>query len=280
MFEYLSDEIRLIRRGSSLRDRLNLARMGVRLHLHIGRASRCGRWVPLGPVREIDLTLDDGALSLRLRSSDVTVIEIMGMDAYDVDLSPLGTVKTVLDVGANVGMTSIYLSQRMGDADFFCVEASSHSFALLEENLRRNVPRASAINAALVPRPGHFRVVEGSYSGITRVDPDEGQSGTRVTALTLPQVLDRAGFDIVDLMKLDIEGGELGVFECAGDWATRVRAILAEVHPPLTVLDAQRQLSTYGYEPLPISDNPKFDQILFVGRGSHNNLDTYRHYAS
>lgn len=241
-------------------------RLGLRLHLHIGRAARFGRLIPLGAVRELDLTLDHGDISLRLRSNDVAVIEIMGLDAYGVDLALLGNVKTVFDIGANIGVTSVYLARRLPDARFVCVEASPSSFALLEENLSRNVPRASALNLALVAEPGSFRVIEGSYSGITRVDPDRGQSGTRIPGMTLSQLCEQSGFDTVDLLKLDIEGGEGGVFDRAADWAARVRTILAEVHPPLTVAAAESRLAAYGYRSLPLPNSPKFADILFVGR--------------
>lgn len=271
MLEYVGDELRLQRRAKTGRDHLTLLRMGARLHLQIGRAAKITGWLPLGPVREVQLRLTPGGhirdeLSMMLRTNDVAVIEIFGVGAYDIDFSPLGRVETVLDIGANVGTASIYLASRFPGARLFCVEASAPSFALLAENLRRNVPTAASVNAALVAQPGHYRVEEALYSGETRVVRDDAPSDTGVTALTMLDTLATAGFTHVDLLKLDIEGSELGVFERAADWAQRVGAILAEVHPPLTVAQAQRQLAPHGYRPLPLPAHPKFNNILFVGR--------------
>lgn len=273
MFEYIGDELRLLRRTLTLRDRLTLLRMGAHLHLHIGRAAKLGRRVPLGRIVEVDLELPDaeftpGGVSLRVRSNDVPVIEIFGIGAYDVDFAPLGPIETVLDVGANVGTAAIYLARRLPEVRLFCVEASAASFTLLAENLRRNVPTATAINAALVPEPGNYRIEEAFYSGESRVVRDAAQAETSVEGLTLTEILDRANFAQADLMKLDIEGGEIGVFERAIDWAPRVRAILAEVHPPLTVADAQRNLAAHGYTPLPLPPHPKFKELLFMSRNT------------
>jgi FkbM family methyltransferase len=260
MLQYFPDELRLIGRGAALPDRVRLAAMSARLHLE-------GRGVPLpGSQRELDVRLDDET-SLRVRANDFVLFEVMGFGAYDVDLSPLGRVDTVLDVGANIGLATIFLAARLPDASFICAEPSARSFALLERNLRRNVPRARPVRAAVTAVPTTVVVQEGSHPGRTSVArAATAGAGASVPGITIPQLLDAAGAERADLMKLDIEGGERELLASAGDWADRVGAVLAEIHAPLTVREAAEQLARHGYRRLALPAREIFSDILLVAR--------------
>jgi FkbM family methyltransferase len=246
-----------------MRDRLALARILGRLHLQAGLAARLGRPLPMGRVREVEVELA-GLASLRIRTNDVPVFEVLGCEAYGVDLALAGPVRTVLDLGANVGFATVYLARRLPGARFCCVEPSARSLPLLRENLRRNVPAAAAIHAAAVGEPGPRRVVEGAYGGLTRVRGDGDSSGEEVPGMTVSELLDGAGFERADFVKVDIQGGESDLFAHAEGWARRVGALLAEIHAPLTADAAAAQLAAHGYERLPLPRGRLFDDMLYV----------------
>jgi FkbM family methyltransferase len=257
--DHLADELRLVMRGRTTRDRWRIARMLAHNHLRVGRLRRVTERLPKRPTKEFDVSLRDGP-SLRLRYDDVILIYIYGIGEYDVDYTPLGDVRTLLDLGGNVGLGSIYLNERLGLERVASVEPSGANFRLLEENFRRNLPQGSALQGAVVGEPGEYYVDDYSFPHQIRVVPGKGT----VDALTLPEVLDRFELDVVDLLKIDIEGGEAAIFDNTRLWADRVRAVLGEVHPPLTVERAQEQLAEFGYEPLPVPDRPFFKDIFFV----------------
>jgi hypothetical protein len=146
------------------RDQVALRRINARLHLQAGLRVRLGGVVPMGRVRPLEVEID-GVASLRLRSNDVVVFEVLGCDGYGVDRALLDGVETVLDAGANVGLATVYLSRRLPGARFCCVEPAPETFALLEENLRRNVAGARAINAALTGEHVRVALEEGSTGG-------------------------------------------------------------------------------------------------------------------
>jgi FkbM family methyltransferase len=257
--DHLGDELRFVLAGASTADRLRIARLLVHLHTRIGRLglpTRGGR-----SDREFDLDLRSGH-SFRLRMDDVVVIFIFGVGEYDVDLAPLGEVRSLLDLGANVGLASIYLSDRLRPRHVVCAEPAPDSFRLLTVNLERNLPSALPLQAAVVPESGSYRIETEHPPGQVKVVPGEGT----VEGMTVSEILDRAGLESVDLMKIDIEGGEQEIFGRAGDWAERVGAILGEVHPPLTVAAAQTVLRPFGFEPLPVPDRPFFEDILYMTR--------------
>jgi FkbM family methyltransferase len=269
--DHTGDELRFLLQGATVRDRLWIARMLVHLHLRVGRARSLTRSLPRRD-REFNLHLKGGP-SLRLRlDDDVVVVSIFGLGEYNVDLSRLGEVSSLLDLGANVGLASIYLSRWLEARQIVCVEPSPASFRLLQENLRRNLPSATAVNAAIVAEPGAYRVAEGEFPGETRVE----MGGGTVEGLTVIQLLDRTGIEKVDLMKIDIEGGEIPLFERAEEWGDRVGAILGEVHPPLTVEQAQANLSRFGFAPVPMLDRPLFRDILYVHKPAANKTTASR----
>jgi FkbM family methyltransferase len=255
--DYLREELRFMRRGAGLRDRGRILSMILHEHLRFGAGKRIGRLLPLR-ARPFDLRFDGAGPTLRLRTDDLSLFEIYARGSCDVDLAPLGAVRSVMDLGANVGLATTVLAERLPGARFVCVEASPDTFAFLEKNLSRNVADAIAFNAAVVGEPGSFHVQEGSRPGLHRVAPGRGADGTEIEGMTVPQLLDRAGLERVDLMKVDIEGGEVGLLEHAAEWAPRVGAILLEVHSPLSVAEAERTLSEHGYSILPLPDRPIF----------------------
>lgn len=259
MFEYAAEELGLIRRGSRIRDRMRIAAMSARLHL----AAR-GIDLPRADL-EVGLKLAPD-LDLRLRRTDFILFEVIGFGSYDFDLEPLGQVQRVLDAGANIGLATIRLSQRLPGARFVAVEPAGSSFELLKRNLKANLPGAIAVHAAVTAEPGAVTIQQGRNSMLTRVVSSTAANAATVAGKTIAQLLDETGLGTVDLMKLDIEGGEHELLRCAGTWADRVGALIAEIHSPMTVSQAAEQLAPYGYQRLPLPPLPRFTDLLLAAK--------------
>jgi FkbM family methyltransferase len=267
MLAHVGDELRLIARGARPRDTARLLRLAAYYHLRIGRARAATRWVPARRrAPQWDVQLRDG-ISLRLRPGDAgALFAVLGLGEYRVDLASLAPVRSVLDLGANIGLAAIVLACAVEEPHIVCVEPDEASFPLLVENLRRNLPAAVALHAAVGGRPGRVRVVAAHFPGANHTVPAAGGDG--VEALTVAGLLDRAGMASVDLLKIDVEGAEREVFDDAPAWAGRVRAIIGEVHPPLTVRAVHERLRPLGFVPHPVPDGRVFEGILFVARPS------------
>lgn len=86
-----------------------------------------------------------------------------------------------------------------------------------------------AVRAALWDEDGTIRLHDpGLGTWGYRVDP-EGE-GDAVPALTMSTIIDRYGIDIIDVLKIDIEGGEHRVFGSGVDWLGKVDSIAIELH--------------------------------------------------
>jgi FkbM family methyltransferase len=240
--EKLRSEVYGIRLGATAADRVRIASMFWYAHTRLGRARPLFGWLPSrgDPPRTVGLR--SGARVLARRRDAVPFHEQFALDAYGVEF-PF-PVSTVIDLGANVGFAAVALARRHREARFVCVEPSGDSRALLERNLALNGVPAQVIRAAVVGERGRFRLAAGRAPASNTVT---AAAGGDVEGLTVADVLDRAGLAQADLMKIDIEGGERAVFERAGEWAPRVRALVGELHGPFTATDADALLGPHGY---------------------------------
>jgi len=197
------------------------------------------------------------------RFDAVPLFEQVGLDPYGVVFQH--PVRTVADIGANIGMAAVRLSLRYPTARFVCVEPDPAATSLLERNLWLNQVSAKVIPGAVVGAPGRFHVVSDRFAGLQRVTANAEGS---VPGYSLAGILDAAGFDTVDLVKMDIEGAEADVFAHANDWAPRVRALIAELHDGLGRNAAASLLAPHGLVPLHLPTELRFRGIACFVRPS------------
>ena len=62
--------------------------------------------------------------------------------------------------------------------------------------------------------------------------------GGEIDVITMPSLLDDAGFSHVDVLKCDIEGAEAEVFADCKSWISRVDAMSVECHSDVIATDA------------------------------------------
>jgi FkbM family methyltransferase len=194
------------------------------------RALRFGD-VP-GANRERSIRTPAGSrVTYRLNRGDIQGLrEVMMAETYRPPID-LGKVETIIDLGANIGLTSVYLANRYRPLRVIAVEPSYDNAQLVRANLAANGIEADVVEAAVGPYDGkaHFSLARDSNLG--RVDADgDGQEVRMMTMASLLELLPKDA--TVDLLKLDIEGGEEELLRGDRAWLERVRCIMAEFHPP------------------------------------------------
>jgi two-component system response regulator AtoC len=70
---------------------------------------------------------------------------------------------------------------------------------------------------------------------------------TGVDMVTVPDVLDRAGWKTVDLLKIDIEGAEDEILSAKNEWLENVGAIILEIHPITSPAKILSYIEGYGF---------------------------------
>lgn len=138
-----------------------------------------------------------------------------------------GEIRTILDLGGNIGLASIWFARAFPGARFTIIEADPTNADLLEQVLALNnlSGRATVICAAAAVQAGTLEFV-GGLGGRSHAAHGEQAATTRVPMIdVIPLLVD------VDLLKMDIEGGEWPILSDPRLAQTSLRALCLEYHP-------------------------------------------------
>lgn len=144
-------------------------------------------------------------VALRYHSSDLwCFFQVFVHEEYR-PLLDLGTVRTVVDLGANVGYTSAYFLSHFSDAIVYAIEPEPENFHICQLNLGPYRHRAHTIHAAIWPSREKLCIVYGDFrDGLqwsTRVAPGQSDQVATVDAITMHDVLNIIGDQHIDILK-------------------------------------------------------------------------------
>jgi FkbM family methyltransferase len=142
-----------------------------------------------------------------------------------------------LDVGANIGYYTLLGSSCVGaNGQVISVEAAPDIFNLLKENVQMNSCRnVRLVNLAAAENPGTIEVFGGSRwnrGATTTVPSNYATVEAVVQSAPIDEVLTESERSRLALIKIDIEGGELGVLRRllkTLDWYSHRLSVLAEM---------------------------------------------------
>ncbi len=174
------------------------------------------------------------------------ITEVVDYDCYqlkELEWEP-GQNRQIVDIGANVGVTALVLSQIPG-ACVVCYEPDNGNCDFLRSNIERNqVSNVSVVQAAVADFDGalEFQMDAESTGGRLLAGGTASSKPTvKVDTVSLTCVLEQFGDQQVDLIKCDCEGGEYSIIEqMTPAVAARIRNLSIEVHD----LDSRRNLQT------------------------------------
>jgi FkbM family methyltransferase len=207
--------------------------------------------VPRNPIREgpgkprrersISLRMKQpiqGVVFLRENTFDfITFEEVVFEQVYRAIPAHLPECDRIVDLGANIGLTCLYLAAFYPSCKIVAVEPHTANYRLLIKNLahliksERCLPLQAAVwgtdRLLAIEEP----VLPDRYNAFTVHETAPGaKSGASVEGLTLQRIMERSGFHEVDLVKVDIEGAETELFKGDLGWLNRVGAIAIEFH--------------------------------------------------
>lgn len=144
----------------------------------------------------------------------------------------LTDVRVVLDVGGNVGATSVYFACRFPDAEIHAFEPAEATYRLLERNTAP-FPGVHPHNVGLLDRDGdvdlHHGLVGPGQASIHRRQTT-GDDTERIRLRSAAAWVDEQGLDRIDVLKIDTEGCEVPILESLGARVADVRVIYLEFH--------------------------------------------------
>jgi FkbM family methyltransferase len=159
--------------------------------------------------------------------------------------------RTILDVGANIGMATLWFRGLNPEAAVACVEPDPRNLPLLRRNLSANAINATIFECAVDTCAGRARLGIETNHGCSSLENSKLYSHTQfvdVQTRRIPEILDDLRWPRVDLLKLDIEGMEAAVLADSRDWLDRVGLILFELHPNNSMADVTNRLDGAGWQ--------------------------------
>jgi FkbM family methyltransferase len=155
----------------------------------------------------------------------------------------------LIDLGANIGLSVVYLVRTLDVVEIIAVEPDPDNFRLLLENLRRTgLANSATAVRAFVGADHALAELHDSGNGAwgMRMGP---LSDTGTPVLPLAEIAGAANTGAPIVLKCDIEGAERQLFLHIRDWEHLIPYILLELHTEfLSVPDMLACLESSGFE--------------------------------
>ena len=156
---------------------------------------------------------------------------------------------TILDLGANIGLSAIYLARCYPQCRIACVEPVPDNLKLLIRNLRENAIEAEVIAAAIDTKNGVVAIERGAADYGHRIAAAGSTVSLEVAGVSIPSILRRLGWDRIGLLKIDIEGHENVLLSQACEWLADVDALCVEYHHHFAEAELERLARQFGFQP-------------------------------
>jgi len=162
--------------------------------------------------------------------------------------------EVVVDIGANIGVHTVWLSRKVGPAGVvLAVEPEHTNFTILNLNKRiNNLSNVIPIMRALRSTPGEAQLLvpRPSVMGQATIIPSNALSKASLVTVdceTLDDVISALGISQVSAIKIDVEGAVLDVIRGAEQTIKKFRPrLVIEAHGPANLSSLELSLKSMG----------------------------------
>ncbi|HEY6339555.1 MAG TPA: FkbM family methyltransferase [Candidatus Sulfotelmatobacter sp.] len=137
-----------------------------------------------------------------------TFWQVFARHVYRVNRSDM----VILDVGANIGLFTLYAARHAPAAKIVAVEPFPSTFERLQQTVRDHGlgDQVTCLNLAVTGDSGTYRMRDVPMPSQQRqvIPPKQDGAGIQVRGVTLTELMQECHLDGIDLLKMDIEGGE------------------------------------------------------------------------
>lgn len=183
---------------------------------------------------------------LRMNNCDLPLLsDIFSTDECEIDLS--WTPKTVVDLGANIGLTALKLQKQFPTARVIAVEPDPDTAGMYATNLK-HLPDCMVLHLAVGFGAARVVCTNPQAQAISRqFGACDGEASGSVGTISIGTILAQYECSPPVLIKMDIEGAEEECFQHASEWLESVQAVLVEPHSERVEETICRTLTKHGF---------------------------------
>lgn len=217
-----------------------------------------------GEINELDANLIE--IKLNSKSNQITAIlrdnvsdfltfsEVIIAQEYQLTVDFIKENKQfspqlIIDVGANIGLATVFFKYHFPDSRMICIEPDPDNVKILQKNIIFNhLKDCEVLTNGLWHSDQKLKLSNDFRDGLswsTRVI--ESQEGG-IMGLSIESLLEKCNQEVIDLVKLDIEGTEFELFRNLPTMLPlleKTRSIIIEVHQefgdPSEIIEVLRQ---------------------------------------
>ena len=192
--------------------------------------------MPRGGTRKVKVTAEVDGRRLEVDTFDdwISVLDaraILSGDTYPIP-SDLVDVQVVLDIGANVGATSVYFAAGFPEAVIHAFEPAPETFAMLARNVGgfHNVePHPFGLHES-TRQADLYRGLVGPGQASIDKRPTVGSQADRVRLESAGEWWGSSQLERIDVLKVDTEGCEVPILRSLGEALRDVKVLYLELH--------------------------------------------------
>ncbi|MGK0389741.1 MAG: FkbM family methyltransferase [Maribacter sp.] len=185
----------------------------------------------------IKLSLKNGLqFIVRARTMDRAVVkEVWLSNIYDRFGISVEKGDTVIDIGAHIGVFSIYAAEKSQTGKVYAFEPFSDNFKVLEQHKTLNKKNNLFVfNQGVDSKSGTqtlFLSPDNNTGGHSLHLKNNSDKKVEITTITLSNFCHNEQISTIDFLKLDCEGAEFEIIKSSEHILKNVRKIIMECHP-------------------------------------------------
>lgn len=167
-------------------------------------------------------------LRVDVGADNATFNEVILKQGYDLELKFVP--ETIIDGGANIGLTSAYFANQYPGAKIVSIEPDTDNFNLLKENTKA-YSNIKPLQSAIWSKKTHLKLIDKGLGANAYTVEECGNEAGAFFATGIADIMREQNWETIDLLKLDVEGSEKEIFRAGyEEWLPKTRVLAVETH--------------------------------------------------
>ena len=187
---------------------------------------------------------------IRTNSSDFGIInEIHIVKEYHKLLDHIQPTSTVIDIGAQIGVFSVFAAKIANKGKVFSFEPFEKNNLLLQKNIKLNKLKNIIISRnAIAGKSGSRQLTISKENSGGHSLFQEGDEKVKIKTMTLKEVFDKNKIDKCDFLKIDCEGAEYEIlYNTPKEYLDKINSITMEYHENGDIQELRRFLKKANF---------------------------------